>query len=334
MTRLISRSTSEKISYHLIHANPCILFENNITLGLFVKVVLHLSLWMIVQHKCSSFNINCIIEKHTISDLITILKPYVNTLRTCCMKCQLLFDQITVAEVAHLLVLNKQNQLTLAIDLNVYSKNQQFRLLDCVKIGKTNPLQPSSFFPFNNNCDIPYFELLRKSIVTYINSVEIPAIYLENNQFVGKFIDKMNSPSSLNDKLNNLNAHINTYFKSDSNSTPISSINTLKILPQTFNLTNIDPTQQPMQQFIVFVKKMIESDKLHQGYIRSCVRGNRNTDVLFFNIEGEYRYCPRKGAHHQRNTVAILIDTKNLTYTIRCKDSDCNNKSLTWKNIE
>ena len=35
--------------------------------------------------------------------------------------------------------------------------------------------------------------------------------------------------------------------------------------------------------------------------------------------------------NHNQNKVK---DTKNYTYTIRCKDGDCNNKSLMWKKIE
>ncbi|CAF4221896.1 unnamed protein product [Rotaria magnacalcarata] len=137
---ILEASTSEKISYHFIHANPSILFENNITLGLFIKAVIHYSLLLITQHKCSSFQIDSISQKYTISDLLILLKPYVNTLRTCCIQCQLYIGYITIAEFSHLLVLDKQNQLTLAVDLNVYCKNQQFRLFDSVKLGKTNPL--------------------------------------------------------------------------------------------------------------------------------------------------------------------------------------------------
>ncbi|CAF4343459.1 unnamed protein product [Rotaria sp. Silwood2] len=76
------------------------------------------------------------------------------------------------------------------------------------------------------------------------------------------------------------------------------------------------------------------SDQIHQGYIRSCNRGDKNNNILFFNIGGNYRFCPQIRAHHQNNTTAILIDTKKLTYSIRCTDSQCNNKFLTWNMLE
>ncbi|CAF4023524.1 unnamed protein product [Rotaria magnacalcarata] len=313
-----------------------ILFENNITLGLFIKVVIHYSLLLITQHKCSSFQIDSISQKYTISDLLILLKPYVNTLRTCCIQCQLYIGYITIAEFSHLLVLDKQNQLTLAVDLNVYCKNQQFRLFDSVKLGKTNPLRQSTYFPFNNS-EVSYFNVLRKSLLTYIEMIDIPIIYFKNNQFIHTSTNKTNLLSTIDSNIiniNKLNIHINTNFTFGTNSTSISNINQLNVSPLTIPAMMIDPTQQKTERLILFVETLIQLDKLHQGYIQSCVRGNRNTDILFYNIEGNYRFCPRKGAHHQRNTIAILIDTKNLTYTIRCKDNNCDNRSLIWKSIE
>jgi hypothetical protein len=103
---------------------------------------------------------------------------------------------------------------------------------------------------------------------------------------------------------------------------------------ETIIQNTIDPFQEETQQFTAFVNTLIKSDKAHQGYIRSCVRGNRNTNVLFFNIGGEYRFCTHKGTHHQHNQTAILVDIKNSTYTIRCKDPNCDNTLLLWNKIE
>ena len=143
---LVPRSTSEKVSYHFIHANRSVLFENNITLGLFVKVSFHYLLSLIAEHKCSSFHLNFTFKKCTIIDLIELLTPHVNLLRERCTECQLLSSSITVAEVAHLLVFNSQNQFTLAIDLSVYSRNQQFRLFDCVRKRQKQSIPPVRLF--------------------------------------------------------------------------------------------------------------------------------------------------------------------------------------------
>ncbi|CAF5003380.1 unnamed protein product, partial [Rotaria sp. Silwood1] len=67
----------------------------------------------------------------------------------------------SVSELAYLLVMNKQNQHNLAIDLNVYSKNQQFRLYDCVKRGQINFLRQSTYFQFNEPFETSYHTILK-----------------------------------------------------------------------------------------------------------------------------------------------------------------------------
>jgi hypothetical protein len=81
--------------------------------------------------------------------------------------------------------------------------------------------------------------------------------------------------------------------------------------------------------YIPFINGMITKDKNHVGRIQSCVQGNRNTNKLFFNITGNYHFCPKIGTHHKRNSTAIIIDMSNNTFAIRCKDTQCNNTSLT-----
>ena len=298
---------------------------------------MHYSLSLILQHKCSFFNVNFSVHKHDIYDLLKMIEPYIDTLRTNCTHCPLHSDYITVAECTYLIVLNKENQLTTAVDLSVYSNNQQLRLYDCIKINKMNPLRPSIIFPFNDDTDNSYFTLLRKSLITYTETIHTSIIVLEKNQFSNTFSQERNSTPMLINNSINLdipNDHYNNYFISKSK-----SINPSKMIKSNYAIQahaqiSLNSSDQRIQRCILFVTKTITSDSLHQGYIRSSVRGNRNTDILFFNIGGDYRYCPQKGGHHQRNTVAILIDTNNLTYTIRCKDFHCDNTNLLWKSID
>jgi hypothetical protein len=234
-------------------------------------------------------------------------------------------------------VLNKQDQATLALDLNVYSKNQQFRLFDSIKKNKNNPLVQSNHFRFNNEGNHSYFEVLQKSIVTNVHLINVPIIYLKNDQFCVKLNNNMNSSGRFDDNfiiLNDVNNHLKNFFTFERSVATTSALNKSNISRCTSTHLNVDASEEQIQKFTSFVEKIIQSDRGHEGFIRLCVRGNQNTDLLFFNIGGQYRYCPRKGAHHQRNEVAILIDTKNLTYTIRCKDRECSNKSLVWTKIE
>jgi hypothetical protein len=130
-------STNEKISYHFIHANPSFLFENISYLKVFIKTTIHCLLLSTIKHKCPAFNITISISQPTISDLIQSLAPYVITLRKNCSSCFLSIPNVSVADIAHILIVNKTNKSTIAIDMNVYSKNQQFRLFNSVKLART-----------------------------------------------------------------------------------------------------------------------------------------------------------------------------------------------------
>jgi hypothetical protein len=284
------------------------------------------------------FNINLLTNQSSISNLIQVLVPHINTLREHCTSCQLIIPYISVADIAHLLIRNKKNEWTIAIDTHVYSKNQQFRLFNCVKYGKNNPLIPSTTYPFDHQSHFLSDDLLRKSLITLIDDDQIPNIYFKNNKFQinTSFND---SPNLINLKAKNftniqlINEHIDnsSFLFMYTNSNPIQNFSHS---PGIHNVNNIDLNQQDKEIFITFVERIIKSDPCHQGYIHSCVLGMYNKSLIFFNIAGNYRYCPKKNAHHQSNTVAIIINTKNYTYCIRCKDSDCNNTVLAWKKIQ
>lgn len=93
------------------------------------------------------------------------------------------------------------------------------------------------------------------------------------------------------------------------------------------NATDID------YRYLNFVLTTITKEPMHQGTIHSTVKGKMNPDVIFFNITGKYRYCPQIQGHHRRNSTAILVNRVNDTYAIRCKDPQCNNRTLEWKKI-
>ena len=100
------------------------------------------------------------------------------------------------------------------------------------------------------------------------------------------------------DNLRDINVHYSTSFVLNGNCSSNFSLCTSNGKDTIINM-NISPSEHTMQQFISFVGKLIKSDLSHQDYIYSCVRRNHNRDILFFNIGGKYRFCPRKGTHHQ-----------------------------------
>ncbi|CAF1671021.1 unnamed protein product [Rotaria magnacalcarata] len=279
------------------------------------------------------FNITLSSDQCNISKLIEILTPHIPTLRNHCINCQLPIPVISIADIAYLLVRNKSNKWTLAIDLNVYSKNQQFRLYNSVKHSKNNPLILSATSPFDQQPHLPFSNVLQKSLVSFIEDNKIPRIYFENKKIMlnlstssGSNLISTISQNFINITL--INECIDNLCFTDTNN----NIFTHSSYNQKQN--NIDPSEPGMSIFISFVEKLITSDPQHQGYIYSSVRGNYNKNILFFNIGGNYRFCSYKNDHHRNNTVATMINTKAFTYTIRCKDADCDNSILIWNKVQ
>ena len=187
------------------------------------------------------------------------------------LKDQLFSGTLTVAEVAHLLVWNSRNQLSLSIDLGVYPKNQQFRLFHCVKKGKNNPLLFCQDFPFYSRFEMSYNDMLGKSIVTNIQDEDIPIVILENNQFVYKHMNTKVATiigNTICGNLHDINSHFRTFFSSSNQCEINSNTNGLNITNPAKEIKLI-PTSQHMERFTSFVEKLINSDPFHQGYISS-----------------------------------------------------------------
>ncbi|CAF4204590.1 unnamed protein product, partial [Adineta steineri] len=193
-----------------------------------------------------------------------------------------------------------------------------------VKYGKNNPLILSTTFPFDSQLQYSFSDLLKKSLITFIENDRLPKIYFKNEKFV---FDLSTSSNSTITKLQNFTniEPINQHMKHSSFSHPHPNINTNQNLSRSLHLNkinNLNLSVPDMSIFIDFVENIITSDPSHQGYICSCARGTYNTNLLFFNIAGKYKYCPKKNRHHQRNNVAIMINTKDYTYSIRCNSQD------------
>ncbi|CAF1274921.1 unnamed protein product [Rotaria sordida] len=335
---ILQASTNEKISYHFIHSKPSVLFENVSTLGIFLKAIIHFLLFSIIQHKCTMFNINSPPEPCTISNLIQILAPYVSILRKHCTSCTISIPYVSIADISYLLVRSAADKWITAIDINVYSKNQQFRLFNSVKYGKNNPLIPSTTFPFDSSLQYSFSDILKKSLITLIENHQIPKIYFKNKNFIIHFPPYSNSNSTTTIPQNLLNIKIindhrdHSYFLNLDINTNTNQNSSSSLHPNQSN--KLDLSIPDVQIFITFVQNIITSDPSHQGYIHSCIRGTYNKSLLFFNIAGHYKYCPKKKDHHQHNNVAIIINSKTYTYSIRCKDPECNNTILSWKKIK
>ena len=331
-------STSSKKSYHFIHANPTVLFENTKTLGLFINTIFQTLLFAVANHKC--LYMNSIIDSNSyttsIKTLISLLSPYITQIRANCSNCMLLNNEISAADIAYLLVCNKKQEWLLIVDLHVYSRNQQFRTYDAIKTGLNNPLITTNDFPFQQTKSHSYFDILNKSLITNTINIHVPLILLEN-----EYLFNSQTASKLTFEPIDIK---NNFRQSDNRKSSKISLHDIPNLLSSYEqrkktTSNLQIEPVPMftdvifNDYLPFVNTIITHDDKHRGRIQSCVRGNRNTNKLFFNISGHYRYCPKIAAHHHKNSTTIIIDISNDTYAIRCKDPYCDNTYLTWHHI-
>ncbi|CAF4969149.1 unnamed protein product, partial [Rotaria sp. Silwood1] len=246
------------------------------------------------------------------------------------------YNEVSVADIAHLIVRKKNNQWSLSVDLHVYCKNQQFRLYDSIKIGSNNPLTITSDYPFQQTKSHCCFDILRKSLITNTASIHTSLLVLKD-----KYLFHTQTPLRLNyESIHIENIIVKTYNPKDFNDFQFVKSSLFPCHKQkTKNISFIQKqteifTNTICNSYIPFIQNIITQDNKHIGKIESFVQGNRNTNKLIFNITGNYRYCTKIAAHHKRNCTAIIIDISNNTYAIRCKDPQCDNTFLTWHDIE
>lgn len=233
---------------------------------------------------------------NTISKVINQIAPLINTMRNHCHKCNTSIPYVSIADIAYLLVKNTANEWTLAIDTNVYSKNQQFRLFNCVKYGRNNPLIPSTTFPFHYQLQYSFFNLLKKSLITFMDDDQLPKIYLNGKKFDIKSSSISNPIATVSYILININL-LNQHIKQLTFSNPSTNISKCQTPSNMINpniINHLNSSVKDIQLFLNFVENIITSEPSHQGYVHSCIRGTYNKDLLFFNIAGNYRYCPKK----------------------------------------
>lgn len=267
------------------------------------------------NHSCTAYAGLNIDNNISLSDLINLVSIRIDTIKTNCSQCFLLNEHLSASDVAQLFVMKNNMNWTLCIDLHVYRQNQQFRLFDCVKYQSNNPLIVSQQYPFDRTYSHSKFEILSKSIVTHFitnQNLCIPKeeiIFRRLEIFVAALSDNRIKLSKSNQNSNR------TIFEM--------SGKRLK-----------HESDEMISYYSRFVKIIIERDSEYQGTIHSIIRGTTNRNLFFFNITGRYKYCPKIKKHHRHNSAAIIIDSLNDTFAIRCKDPDCDNTKLEWTKID
>ena len=75
----------------------------------------------------------------------------------------------------------------------------------------------------------------------------------------------------------------------------------------------------PLPEVDNFVSNLIKSNN---GYIRKFTMP-KNTDLLLYELAGDYKFCENIGRHHKSNNVRIVVDLKLGQYYQTCHDPDC-----------
>ena len=330
-------STSNKKSFHIIDSESNLLIENNQSFRLLLHATLHYLLTCVLAHKCSSFGIKFDVKRHSLQQIISVTSSHLLQLRTTCTNCMLWRDTLSAAEITNLLVRDKNSKWTLAIDLSVYSRNQQFRCFDCVKIGKCNPLIRFQSITNMSNAKKSYTDNLLSSLITYnpmANACNV--LQIENSEIVIRRRE-MNSTFIPMNNYSYYHEDISQFILGYATPSPRSTFEyTMKTTSHnTFNISshNYETLPPDITTYHTFVNHIITTDPNHRGFIRSYVTGTKYDRMIFFNIGGNYRYCTKKGTHHLRNTTAFIVNTEQRTFAIRCKDPECDNSILTWNKI-
>jgi hypothetical protein len=322
-----SSSTAEKMSYHIIDANPEFLFYDAASFGLFLKMVIRDLLLSLASHGCQTFRALSIQNDISISELIVRLSPFINCFRASCQNCLSWHGLIAGDDVAHLFVLDRKEKFKLSIDFSVYSRNQQFRLFNCSKYGFNNPLVVSRLYPFGDGTMTSDDCIIRHSIITNTNDLALPIVMNDQNRWLA-VID-----SSVCSIAQRTLAYAQELFIFDHSS--LLRSNTMSAVDKMTSMV-IDQSllfDSYIDRYVHFVNRLITYDAMHVGRIHSCVLGNVNRNLLFVNIVGNYRYCPKKGSHHLHNGISIIVDMSSDTFAVLCKDPDCDNRTLSWKPI-
>lgn len=310
---LMYSSTDKKVSFHFIDAKPNRVFRSITSLGNLVKNVFSDLFLEIALHRCTSFEPLFSNKQVGLNLILRALIPYREHIRKHCHDCYVMKNH-SVVNAMELLVLNNRNEPTLAVDLNVYHKNQQMRMIGCSKYNHSNTLQVYTTPPFENQHNDKFAIVLTKSLITHI-AMESIDFFTEKDELI-------------------------TLVNNDIYSTKISVFDNriqkkLNFTARTHNpLGSKNENLRYQSIFDRFVNHLLNSDPLHTGTVLSCVNGNLNPHILFYNIGGNYRYCMKISGHHRRNTCAIMINTTTQMYTIRCKDPECDNGRLKWQKIK
>ncbi|CAF1247401.1 unnamed protein product [Rotaria sordida] len=149
------------------------------------------------------------------------------------------------------------------------------------------------------------YNILQKTLISFNENDLISKICFNNNEFqLDPIIDFHCTSNTIKlEKIVNIpviNEYLENLSPTDTYLNGITGQNTSGSF-YNYKVNFVKLFEKNKQEFTAFVETMIKNDPAHQGYIHSCRYGDYYKNLLFYNIGGNYRYCPKKNAHHKRN---------------------------------
>ena len=192
--------------------------------------------------------------------------------------------------------------LLICLSRTCYSRNQQMTLYECVKYDSDHPLTLSNQHPFDIRKTYTHGEMRRKSMITNVSTLRVPIVKQTKDHTL--VISSLPARSNRDSEARTCavpfehpgSEHLRLYSSKPSASSCI-CIDHVS--------TNAG---DDWSAYINLINGWINSEPSDDGSILSIVKGNKNSNKLFFNLFGNYRYCPRKGCHHLHSSVAFIVD--------------------------
>ncbi|PIK44529.1 putative DNA-directed primase/polymerase protein [Apostichopus japonicus] len=260
-------STDTKFSSHLIFNLKSAAFKDNIHAGNFVH---HLCDGLRRLQSTDANEVPCIAKKPRLNE-----------------------DETT------LFVLDQNDKISLFIDEGVYTKNRNFRLYKCIKLGKNNPLLVADYNKFE--LKQPKRKIVNKDKEIFMESL-ITNIKCTSNTKVLTF------ESSVRE------SNISTSPQSSPGSTNKEGYRT-------------DPS--PFSDLDDFIKTVVTKGNV-QGNIRRWVYF-AECGTMLYDIIGN-RWCENIKRAHKSNNIMILVNLKRRIFYQKCHDPDC--KRIDYKSAE
>jgi hypothetical protein len=216
---------------------------------------------------------------------------------------------------------------TLAVDMAVYTKNRNFRLLGSSKLGKHNPLRLVDHHGTIVDNDLVSFEIFRKSLVTDVPPMPCAShprlvLFCRRTPFASPFTRALLPPKA--ERLTDIARGCGGAAIEFDEFACVGGARSNASNGKWHELPPPDAVSLSFRSPFPAIDRFICSQRRLGGAlarIRSCLYF-ASTRLLLYYI-ADNRYCYNIGRCHRSNHVALLVDMRQCTFCQKCLDPEC-----------